>query len=91
MTTVSQNDNETLHPTPIQLVENFAQAYKLVHSRDAHVIHVSGDWYRVNGETVHRLTLLGEITRLRHLAQKQRLLNADKGMLQRLITRLRGL
>jgi hypothetical protein len=89
--TLLRNDSDTTTLTPRQIVESFFRAYKLVHNREAHVTHISGDWYRVNGEIVHRITLLGEISRLHHLAQRQRLINADRSVVQRLIARLRGL
>jgi hypothetical protein len=48
------------------------------------------EWYQVNGETVHRLTLFGEISRLRSLAQQQRLAKTDRSIVQRLIAKLRA-
>jgi len=74
---------------PKHIVEHYRRAYKQVHGKDPHITHVFAEWYQVNGETVHRVTLFGEITRLRALAQQQRL-TADRSIVQRLIAKLRG-
>ncbi|HEX2906082.1 MAG TPA: hypothetical protein VHO69_04435 [Phototrophicaceae bacterium] len=76
---------------PKQVMETFRRAYQTVHHREPLITHMFDDWYSVNGETVHRLTLFGEITRLRELAQKNNLLTSDKTVIQRLISRLRNL
>lgn len=76
---------------PKFVIENYRRAYQMVHRREPQITHLFDDWYQVNGETVHRLTLFGEITRLRELAQKHRLVNADRGVIQRLMAKLRSL
>lgn len=76
---------------PKQVIESYQRAYQTIHHREPQVRHLFDDWYQVNGETVHRLALFGEITRLRDLAQKHRLAAADKSVIQRLIARLRSL
>ncbi len=81
-------DAATLSPN--EIVEHYQRAYKQVHGREPQVIHMFAEWYQVNGETVHRLTLFGEISRLRSLAQQQRLAKTDKSVVQRLIAKLRG-
>jgi hypothetical protein len=52
------------------------------------------EWYQINGETVHRITVFQEITRLRTLAAEQRAQQRkppqDRGLITRLIARLRG-
>lgn len=89
------NDATTL--TPRSITDAFKSAYRQVHGRDPQVVHMFAEWYQVNGETVHRVTLFGEISRLRGLAhyqqqqrQQQRKSTADKSVIQRLIARLRG-
>ncbi len=82
-------ENTSVNPQVV--VDAFCRAYRLVHKRDPLITHLFDDWYRVNGETVHRLTLFHEITRLRDLAQNHRLMSADKSVVQRLIARLRNL
>jgi hypothetical protein len=89
MTTLRRNTSEK-ELTHTEIIQNYARAYKLVNNREPHIMHLTAEWYRVNGEIVHRLTLLGEITRLRHLAQKQKMINADKSVIQRLIAKLRS-
>jgi hypothetical protein len=86
---IVRDDRPTV--TPKLIIEAYQRAYKQVHGRTLQVRHQFGEWYYVNGETVHRLTLLQEIARLRSLAQKQRLAKADKKLVQRLIARLRSL
>jgi hypothetical protein len=79
--------------TPKSIVDAFQRAYHQVYGRDAQVVHMFAEWYQVNGETVHRLTLFGEISRLRGLAQhqqQQHKSSTDKSVIQRLIARLRG-
>ena len=72
-------------------MDNYRRVYQKVHRREPRVVHLFDDWYQVNGETVHRLTLFREITRLSDLAQRQRVNMADKSIVQRLINRLRTL
>lgn len=76
---------------PQQVMDAYCRAFKMVHHREAHITHLFDDWYQVNGETVHRLTLFREITRLRELAQKHKINTADRSVVQRLIARLRSL
>ncbi len=76
---------------PKQVLDAYRRAYQMVHHREPHVVHLFDDWYQVNGETVHRLALFGEITRLRELSQKHRVSTTDKSVIQRLIARLRSL
>jgi hypothetical protein len=83
-------DNATL--TPKVIVDSYRHAYRQVHERDPLIIHMFAEWYHVNGETVHRVALFHEITRLRGLAQQQRQSQkVDRGLIQRLISRLRGI
>jgi hypothetical protein len=79
--------------TPKSIVDAFQRAYHQIYGREAQVVHMFAEWYQVNGETVHRVTLFGEISRLRGLAQhqqQQRQSSTDKSVIQRLIARLRG-
>jgi hypothetical protein len=82
--------DETADLAPKYIIENYRRAFKLVYEREPHIRHMFAEWYHVNGETVHKVALFGEITRLRALMQKQRLANTDRGLVQRLIARLRG-
>ena len=91
MTGTYYSDEEQSDATlaPKHILENYRRAYKQVHGKEPHITHVFAEWYQVNGETVHRITLFGEITRLRALVQQQRL-STDKSIVQRLIAKLRG-
>jgi hypothetical protein len=79
--------------TPKLIVDSYRHAYRQVHERDPLIIHMFAEWYHVNGETVHRVALFHEITRLRGLAQQQQrqAQTVDRGLIQRLISRLRGM
>jgi hypothetical protein len=76
---------------PRYVVDTYRRAYETVHGRQPAVRYMGNHWYSVNGETVHRITLMEEIDRLSHLSQKQRIVSADKTIIQRLIARLRNL
>ncbi|MCB9450394.1 MAG: hypothetical protein H6672_03090 [Anaerolineaceae bacterium] len=89
MVTTPENNDQTLSPKAI--MESFYYAYRAVHQEDPKITHMFAEWYQVNGETVHRLALMNEIARLRDIANQQRLSSrADRSIIQRLITRLRG-
>ncbi len=77
--------------TPQIIAAAYERAFREVYGRDPQIRHVGGQWYYINGETVHRFALLNEITRLREQAQQQQRSKADKGMIHRLIARLRGI
>lgn len=78
--------------TPDIIVENYERAYRRVHGRDAQIRHIGGQWYYISGETVHRITLLAEIMRLRELARRENPYEPPtRSMIQRLIARLRGI
>lgn len=89
MTYTVDNNNSTL--TPKQIMDTYRRAYQQVHKREPHISHQFAEWYQVNGETVHRVTLFAEISRLRGIAQQQRMNaeNTDRGVIQRLIAKLR--
>ncbi len=82
-------DDPTLPPRYV--VENYRRAYSVVNGRDPFVRYMGNHWYHVNGETVHRSTLIDEIARLRTLSQRQLIGKADASIIKRLIARLRSL
>jgi hypothetical protein len=86
-----QQQTDTL--TPRVLIDGYERAYKSVYGRTPNIQHVGGQWYYVNGETVHRLALMAEIGRLREQMQQRqsRYQPEDRSVVQRLIARLRGL
>ncbi|MCL4248580.1 MAG: hypothetical protein KJ065_10585 [Anaerolineae bacterium] len=81
---------ETALP-PRQVIEHYRRAYKMVNGREPGVRYAGNYWYFVNNEAVHHSVLIREIARLRDLAQKQTLMSADKGIINRLIAKLRSL
>jgi len=76
---------------PRYVMENYKQAYYTAHGREPLVRYMGNHWYHVNGETVHRLTLIEEITRLHEMGQAARPSRPDRSVIQRLIDRLRKL
>jgi hypothetical protein len=83
-------DDPTL--TPNLIVDSYERAFRRVYGREPRVRHIGGQWYYINSETVHRVTLLAEIMRLRELAREQSPYEPPtRSMVQRLIARLRGL
>ncbi|MBE0689123.1 MAG: hypothetical protein IH587_03260 [Anaerolineae bacterium] len=81
---------ETALP-PRHVIEHYRRAYKMVNGREPAVRYAGNYWYFVNNEAVHHGVLIREISRLRDLAQKQTLMSADKGIINRIIAKLRGL
>jgi len=69
-------DGATL--TPKHIVDAFQSAYRKVYGRDAQVVHMFAEWYTVNGETVHRVTLFRETARLNDLAREQQAMIAQR-------------
>lgn len=79
--------------TPQSIVESYGRAYQKVYGRVPRVRHVSGQWYCVGDETVHRLTLLTEIQRLSEEAKQLNpfVHTPNRSVINRLIARLRSL
>lgn len=86
---VALADDPTLPPRYV--VDTYRRVYQSAHGREPAVRYMGNHWYSVNGETVHRITLMEEIARLRDLSQKQHLVRPDKSLIQRLISRLRAM
>ena len=83
-------DDPTLPPRYV--VENYRRAYTTINGREPFVRYMGNHWYNVNGETVHRTTLMQEIARLRNQSQRSiNIAKAEKSVIQRLIARLRSL
>ncbi len=76
---------------PRYVVENYRIAYVSANGREPAVRYMGNHWYYVNGETVHRLTLMQEIERLRDMPPKRQFRRTDRSLVQRLIDRLRAL
>lgn len=81
---------------PRFIVDSFREAYARVHGREPAVRYMGNHWFSVNSETVHRATLMQEIVRLREYVAQQQVVQqprarADRGMIHKLIAKLRGL
>lgn len=87
--TLDGSDAITL--TPKEIVEQFQRVYRQAYGNDPQVTHMFAEWYQINGETVHRVTMFSEIGRLRTIAQQRVPLRNDRTLVQRLIARLRGI
>lgn len=79
--------------SPFDIAEAYRESFKTLYGKDVDVQYIYNKWYTVNGETVHRITLMQEITRLQGLIRlrNQSMPRRDKNMVNRLISRLRGL
>jgi len=76
---------------PRYLVEHFRKVYAKAHQREPMVRYMGNHWYYVNGETVHRTTLVEEIQRLQHVIQRQNIVKTDQNLLKKLIAKLKSL
>jgi hypothetical protein len=82
---------DDVHLPPRYVVENYRKAYLVLNGCEPSVRYMGNQWYSVNGETVHRSTIMEEIQRLRSLAQTRSLQTANKSVIQKLIARLKAL
>jgi hypothetical protein len=79
----------TIDQTPEDALYEYNHAYRLVYDAHPRTRYVGNHWYQINGEMVHRRTLYDEIDRLRDLARKKRARSSSKGMIRRLIDKIR--
>ncbi|MBZ0276645.1 MAG: hypothetical protein K8I60_10890 [Anaerolineae bacterium] len=70
---------DTLQPE--YLIESYRRAHEMVHHTPAHVTCISHDWYQINGEIVHRGTILAQTAQLSALAQQEHLHTHEKKQL----------
>lgn len=82
-------DDPTLPPRYV--IESYRRIYEQVNGATPTCTYVGNHWYNINGETVHRSVLMGEIARLRDLTTARQRPPANRSILQRLIDRLRNL
>lgn len=82
-------DDPTLPPRYV--IECYRRVYQQVNGGEPTCAYVGNHWYNINGETVHRSVLMGEIARLRDLTAVRERPSANRGVLRRLIDRLRNL
>jgi hypothetical protein len=82
-------DDTTL--TPQMIVDHYERAYRRVHGAEPRARHIGGQWYYVSGETIHRLALMAETARLNDLARQRSFATPTRSIINRLISRLRGI
>lgn len=75
--------------SPEKITRQYMRAFHKLHGRAARIEHKSGDWYRVNGEFVHRSIVEHEIERLQTLSLQKR--SKEASVVKRLIARLRNM
>ena len=74
-----------------QVIKKYNHFFRMVYGREAAAYYIRDGWYRVNGEFVHHNVLIQQIDNLRHLAKHKRMQQSNKGAIQRLIAKLRGM
>jgi hypothetical protein len=75
---------------PRYIIEDYRRAYRSANGHNPDIHYMGFHWFDVNGETVHRVTVIAEIARLRSLPPRRRSANpADRSIIQRLIDRLK--
>jgi hypothetical protein len=84
-----QPDDPTL--TPQLIINAYHRAFEKLNGRAPNVRHLGGQWYYVNGETLHRVALMTETMRLRELVKSQQNTSHERGLINRLIAKLRGI
>lgn len=85
--TMTTSDHPSLAAEDV--VGGYMHTFKALHGRTPRVRHMGGQWFQVGSEIVHQTTLEQEVMRLRAILQKQQ--RTDKGLITRLIGRLRNL
>jgi hypothetical protein len=75
--------------TPQDITTSYTRSHEALYGYTPQIRHMSGYWYQVNGEIVHRSTLTAETLRLRQLVQKRN--KPETGLIHRLIARLKTL
>jgi len=75
--------------SPEDLVSHYKRLFKMLHGKQPRIRHMSGDWYQVNGEIVHRGIVEAEIDHLKTLCRKHR--RVETNVVKKLIARLRNL
>ncbi len=75
--------------SPDEIIAYYGYAYKNVYGREPRMRYLGNHWFRVDGEMVHYRTMVEQIDQLRALAKRKNLNNGNKGMVRRLIDKLR--
>ena len=77
--------------TSADIVEDYGCAYRLVYDKTPNVRYIGNQWYAINGQTVHRSVILSETDRLQNLARQRVRRQTDKGVVSRIIAKLRNM
>lgn len=91
--------DHTLTITSRDIIESYVESYRTCYLRKPSMRYLGNGWYLVDDEIVHQAIIIQETGRLQHLlrqqAQQKRMapekVQERKGVVQRLIDRLRGL
>jgi hypothetical protein len=75
--------------SPEEVIAYYVYAYKNVYGREPKMRYLGNQWFRVDGEMVHYRTMVEQIDQLRALAKRKNLNTSSKGMVRRLIDKLR--
>ncbi|TVR23968.1 MAG: hypothetical protein EA396_02445 [Anaerolineaceae bacterium] len=75
--------------SPQTIVDRYSYVYKIMYGREPTTRYVGNQWFQVNGEMVHYRTMIEQIDQLHALARRKRMQNNSKGMVRRLIDKLR--
>lgn len=89
----------TLTITSRDIIESYVESYRTIYLRKPAMRYLGNGWYLVDDEIVHQAIIIQETGRLQQLlrqqAQQKRMMpekvQERKGIVQRLISRLRGL
>jgi hypothetical protein len=84
------SDDQTLTSHVIE--QAFIAAFMNLYQQTPQVRHVGGQWYYVNGETVHRFALMEQTALLESMYnERQAQERSRKSIVHRLISRLRAI
>ncbi|MEO1443097.1 MAG: hypothetical protein AAFV33_22030 [Chloroflexota bacterium] len=75
--------------TPEEITGHYERLFKMFYGKQPRIRHMSGDWYQVNGEIVHRDLVEAEIDHLKTLCRKHR--RVEQNVVKKLIARLRNM
>jgi hypothetical protein len=68
---------------------HYCHVYRHVYGNEPIIRYVGNQWFQVNGEMVHSRTMLEQIDQLQALGRRKQINTGNKGMVRRLIDKLR--
>jgi len=88
----------TLTITSRDIIESYGESYKAIYLRRPSMRYLGNGWYLVDDEIVHQAIIIQETGRLQQIIRQQasrtiapEAVQQRKGIVQKLIERLRGL